>query len=68
MHAIPTRTDREQRLLTISQVADRWQVSERTVRRWIADGLLPAVRFGRLVRLRDADVRAFEAEHLDVRS
>ena len=62
-----TRTDREQRLLTISPAADRWQVSGRAGRRWIADGILPAVRLGRLVRLREVDLRAFELENLNVR-
>jgi excisionase family DNA binding protein len=34
-------------LLTVSQVADNWQVSQRTVRRMIADGRLQIVRLGR---------------------
>lgn len=35
------------------------QVSSRTVRRWIAEGRLPAKRFGpRLIRVRLADVEA----------
>jgi excisionase family DNA binding protein len=39
------------RLLTVDQVADNWQVSPRTVRRMIADGRLPVTRLGRAVRI-----------------
>ena len=38
-------------LLTVSQVADNWQVSPRTVRRMIADGRLEVVRLGRAIRI-----------------
>ena len=38
-------------LLTARQVAENWQVSERTVRRLIADGRLRVVRVGRAVRI-----------------
>jgi excisionase family DNA binding protein len=40
-----------QKLLTVAQLAERWQVSERTVRRMIADGRIKAVRVGRSVRI-----------------
>lgn len=38
-------------LLTVSDVAQLFAVSEKTIRRWIAAGRLPAVRLGRLVRI-----------------
>jgi excisionase family DNA binding protein len=38
-------------LLTVHQVAEHWQVSQRTVRRMIADGRLRIVRLGRAVRI-----------------
>jgi excisionase family DNA binding protein len=38
-------------LLTVQQVAENWQVSQRTVRRMIADGQLPIIRLGRAVRI-----------------
>jgi excisionase family DNA binding protein len=38
-------------LLTVHQVAENWRVSQRTVRRMIADGRLPIVRLGRAVRI-----------------
>lgn len=34
------------RLLTIKDVVEELQVTERTVRRWIADGKLKAVKIG----------------------
>jgi excisionase family DNA binding protein len=37
--------------LTVRQVAENWQVSERTIRRMIADGRLPVIRLGRAVRI-----------------
>ena len=51
-------------LLTIGDVAGEFQVPARTVRRWIADGDLPVVRVGRLVRIRPRDRDAFIREHL----
>ena len=39
-------------LLTASEVADRLNISLRTVRRLIKNGMLPIVRIGRLVRIR----------------
>ena len=38
-------------VLTVRQVAENWQVSERTVRRMVADGRLRVVRVGRAVRI-----------------
>ena len=38
-------------LFTVHQVAKAWQVSERSIRRMIADGRLPVVRLGRAVRI-----------------
>ena len=44
-------------LLTVKQVAAYFQVSERTVRRWMASGLLKAVKVGpRQVRIRRAEL------------
>ena len=45
--------------LTVAQVAEHLWISPKTVRRWIADGLLPAVRVGpRLLRISREDVEA----------
>jgi len=39
------------RLWTVRQLAEAWRVSERTVRRAIADGRIRVVRIGRSVRI-----------------
>lgn len=44
---------------TLETVAARFDVTPRTVSRWIKTGVLPAVRVGpRLVRIRPEDVEA----------
>ena len=45
-------------MLTIKEVADQLGVHEMTVRQWIADGLLPAVRLpgGKAIRVRRDDL------------
>jgi excisionase family DNA binding protein len=43
--------ERLERLLTVNQLAELWQISSRTVRRMIADGRLPVIRLGRAVRI-----------------
>jgi excisionase family DNA binding protein len=45
-------------LLTVPQVADEFQVTAQTIRNWIDQGVLPAVRVGRAFRIRRADVDA----------
>jgi excisionase family DNA binding protein len=47
-----------ERLLTVPQVADEFQVTPQTIRNWIDAGTLPAIRMGRAFRLRRADVDA----------
>ena len=51
----PRRTNKKPQaaegLLTVRQVAENWQVSERTVRRMTEDGRLPVIRIGRAVRI-----------------
>ncbi len=49
-----------ERLLTTAEVADRLQVSLRTVRRLAAVGTLRPVRIGRSVRFHPRDVRDVE--------
>jgi excisionase family DNA binding protein len=46
-------------LRTIEWTAQLWEVSPRTVRRAIESGALRVHRFGRLVRISDADLQAF---------
>jgi len=40
-------------------IAHQYDLSERTVYRWISTGALPVTRIGRLVRVSDSDLRAF---------
>ena len=51
------------RFFTISDIAEFFGVSTRSVRRWIKSGDLPAHRFGAAVRIAEADVRAFIIHH-----
>jgi excisionase family DNA binding protein len=48
---------------SIAEVAERLNVSTRTVRRWIAAGDLMAHRIGGVVRIAKADFRLFLAAH-----
>lgn len=55
MNRIPVELDKQQHeeLLTTDQVAERLQISRKTVRKWRYEGSLPAVKVGRrLVRYR----------------
>jgi excisionase family DNA binding protein len=47
------------RLLTVADVAERLQFSEKHVRRLIEAGEIPAVRIGRLVRVSEDDLTLF---------
>jgi excisionase family DNA binding protein len=51
-------------LLTIAQVAELESVSERTVRRWIKGGHLPAIRTGRMIRVCPDDLRTYRLRRL----
>ena len=51
-------------LETIAETAGHFNVSERTVWRWIAAGELPVVRIDRTVRIRPKDREAFIRRHL----
>jgi excisionase family DNA binding protein len=46
-------------LYTTDEVAQLLRVSQRTVQDWIRSGTLTAVRYGRLLRIRQADLAAF---------
>ncbi len=49
----------------VQQVADVAEVSTKTVRRWIGKKLLIAHRVNGVLRISDADFRAFLATHRD---
>jgi excisionase family DNA binding protein len=44
----------------VKEVAARYKVHERSVRRWIKQGLLRAHKFGRAVRIHEKDLADFE--------
>jgi excisionase family DNA binding protein len=46
-------------IYTTEEVAKMLRVSQRTVQDWIRSGLLTAVRYGRLLRVREADLQQF---------
>lgn len=52
------------RLLDIPSVAEICVVSEKTVRRWIGAGELPAARLGNQWRIRPRDLEDFIRERL----
>jgi excisionase family DNA binding protein len=54
---------RAPKFYTIEQIAECVDSSTRTVRRWIANGLLIAHRINGLVRISEADFQAFLAAH-----
>jgi excisionase family DNA binding protein len=58
-------TDNGPRFFTIIDVANVLDVSTRTVRRWIKSKLLVAHRINGLVRISEADFRAFMSAHRD---
>jgi excisionase family DNA binding protein len=49
---------RQRQLLTVPQVAEEFQVTAQTIRNWIDQGVLQAVRVGRAFRVRREDVDA----------
>lgn len=49
------------RMLTVAVAADRVDMSERSVRRWIAEGALRVHRLGRAVRIDEHDLEDFLA-------
>ena len=48
-----------EKLLPPAQVAERLQITERTVYEWIRGGKLTALKLGRLWRIRQDDLEAF---------
>jgi excisionase family DNA binding protein len=58
-----SRLDRSLSFYTLKQVAERLQVNQRTVRRWIDQRLLKVHKIGGILRVSDEDLRAFLALH-----
>ena len=51
------------RLKTKAELAERWDVSERTVQRLVDSGSLGAIRIGRQLRFSPEDVAQYERTH-----
>jgi excisionase family DNA binding protein len=49
------RNDPEEEFLTVAEVAETLKLNQQTVRNWIDQGSLPAVRVGRRVRIKRSD-------------
>jgi excisionase family DNA binding protein len=56
------RPDLEESYLTVADVAELLKLNQQTVRNWITDGSLPAVRVGRRVRIKRSDIERVLAE------
>lgn len=50
------RSERQEQALTLNEAAVELHVSRRTVQRWVASGILPAVKVGSVRRVRRADL------------
>ncbi len=48
--------DRAEPFLTVAEVAELLKLNQQTVRNWIEQGSLPAIRVGRRVRIRREDL------------
>jgi excisionase family DNA binding protein len=47
--------EREDSFMTVADVAETLKLNQQTVRNWIDQGLLPAIRVGRRVRIHRSD-------------
>jgi excisionase family DNA binding protein len=56
--------DLDQSFLTVAEVAEILKLNQQTVRNWIDQGSLPALRIGRRVRIRQSDFDRVLAEGL----
>lgn len=45
----------DEEYLTVAEIAERLKLNQQTLRNWIEQGQLPAVRIGRRVRIRRSD-------------
>jgi excisionase family DNA binding protein len=52
----PETSLNQEQLRTVAELAKQLRLSERQIRRMIADGRIPVLRFGRAVRIKPAVV------------
>jgi len=55
-------TDLEDSFLTVAEVAEMLKLNQQTVRNWIDQGSLPALRVGRRVRIKRSDLERVLAD------
>lgn len=55
-------SDPEEEYLTVAEVAETLKLNQQTVRNWIDQGSLPALRVGRRVRIKRSDFQRILAE------
>jgi excisionase family DNA binding protein len=60
--AIVPQPDLDDSFLTVAEVADVLKLNQQTVRNWIDQGTLPALRVGRRVRIRRSDFERILAD------
>jgi excisionase family DNA binding protein len=59
-----SENDVEETYLTVAEVAEKLKLNQQTVRNWIDQGSLPALRVGRRVRIKRSDFdRVLEASY-----
>jgi excisionase family DNA binding protein len=56
MNMSPEPGNMEDSFLTVAEVAEMLKLNQQTVRNWIDQGSLPALRVGRRVRIRRSDL------------
>ena len=58
------RSELDDDFVTVAEVAERLKLNQQTVRNWIDQGSLPALRVGRRVRIRRSDYERLVTEGL----
>ena len=49
-------------LLTVKEVAEKMKITEKSVRRYVAEGMLKAIKLERVLRFREDDIEEFLTE------
>ena len=58
---LKTKSEANQQIFAVAEVARRWGMSGRHVRRELASGRLKGMRFGGAIRITAADLALYEA-------
>jgi excisionase family DNA binding protein len=63
-----SHTDPDETYLTVAEVAETLKLNQQTVRNWIDQGALPALRVGRRVRIKRSDFERILEESYSARA